>query len=182
VTRRRAAASALLIAAPCLGLVSRNLAIATAASATLVTSVLCAAVVVLDSHRRRRLQELILEGSPPGLGLVEDEIRRLVDPARRAQLALAIERALYEGEHWHEYLPASRPPHGVRHLPANRALISQIATGLRGEDVSPRAVILLDRLIQGGYGAAIYHGGEDWLSRELGRIRFELARDRSRQR
>jgi hypothetical protein len=176
-TRHAFHACALLVATPFLGLLSRNLAIAAAASAALVTSILCAAVVLLSSQRRRRVHDLILEGTPPGLGLIQTEVRRLLDPVSRARSAQALNRALYEGEHWHDLLPASRPPPGVRHLPSNAPLIREIARDLCGEYVSPRAVILVDRLIEGGYGAAIYQGGPDWVRRELGRIRFELARE-----
>jgi hypothetical protein len=35
-------------------------------------------------------------------------------------------------------------------------------------------MVLLDQLVRGGYGAAVYHGGADLVTRELGRIRFEL--------
>jgi hypothetical protein len=170
-------ASVLVVGAACLGPVSRSLAIATAASAGLVTSILCGAVAVLSARRRQRVHDLILEGTPPALGLIRAEVKRLLEPANRARVAHALDRALREGEHWHEYLPASRPPDGVRHLPPNGPLIREIATDLCGERVSARAVILLDRLIQGGYGAAIYQGGPDWVKRELGRIHFELRWD-----
>jgi hypothetical protein len=166
--------SALVIAAPCLAVLSRDLAIATVASAALVMTILCGGIAVLRSHRRRMVHDLILQGGPPALVLIRDEVGRLLDPAYRARVARALNRALYEGEHWHEYLPASRPPHGVRHLPPNARLIREITADLCGEHASPRAVIRLDRLIQGGYGAAIYQGGPDWVRRELGRIHFEL--------
>ena len=35
-------------------------------------------------------------------------------------------------------------------------------------------MVMLDRLVQGGYGATVYQGGPDWVRRELGRIHFEL--------
>ncbi len=168
-------ACALLVATPCLGLLGRNLGIAAGASAALVTSILCVAVAILGSQRRRRVHDLILEGSPPRLGLIQAEVRRLLDPVRRARSAQALTRVLYEGEHWYDFLPASRPPPSVRHLVSNAPLIHVIARDLCGEGVSPRAVILVDRLIEGGYGGALYVGGPDWVRRELGRIRFELA-------
>jgi hypothetical protein len=173
--RHTVSACALLVATPCLGLLSRNLGIAAGASAALVTSILCAAVAILSSQRRRRVHDLILEGSPPRLGLIQAEVRRLLDPVHRARSAQALTRALYDGEHWYDLLPASRPPPGVRHLPSNGPLIRAIARELCGEGVSPRAVILADRLIEGGYGGALYGSGPDWVRRELGRIHFELA-------
>jgi hypothetical protein len=168
-------ACVLLIATPCLGLLSRNLAIAAGGSAALVTSVLCVAVAVLGSQRRRRMHDLILEGGAPPLGLIQAELTRLLDPVHRARLSQALTRALYEGEHWYDLLPASRPPPSVRHLASNATVIRAIARALCGEGVSPRAVILIDRLIEGGYGGALYASGPDGVRRELGRICFELA-------
>ena len=178
--RHTVSACALLVATPCLGLLSRNLGIAAGASAASVTLILCAAVAILSSQRRRRVHDLILEGSPPRLELIQAEVRRLLDPVNRARSAQALTRALYEGEHWYDFLPASRPPPSVRHLASNAPLIHAIARDLCGDGVSARAVILVDRLIQGGYGGALYVGGPDWLRRELGRIRFELAGASSR--
>jgi hypothetical protein len=173
-THHALAASALLVAAPCLILVSRRLAIATEASAAVVTAILWGVVAVLGTSRRQHIHTLILAGAPPALGLIRSEAQRLVDPARRARVARMLDAALHEGEHWHEYLPASRPPPGVRHLPPNRRLIGEITSCLRDGHASPRAMVLLDQLVRGGYGAAVYHGGADLVTRELGRIRFEL--------
>lgn len=175
LTRRHTiAASALTIAAPCLAVVSPNLAVATTGCAALVASALYGTIAMLRSLRRERIHDLIVLGSPPPLPLIRDEVGQLLDGRYRARVARSLNRALYEGEHWHEYLPASRPPPGVRNLPANGPLVREITTDLYGEHVSPRAVILLARLMRGGYGAAIYQGGPDWLGRELGRIHFEL--------
>jgi hypothetical protein len=90
--------------------VSRSLAVATAASAALVTSILCGAVTILGRHRREHVHDLILRGGPPAVELIRGEVRRLVDIDNRLQVARALDRALCDGEHWHEYLPASRPP------------------------------------------------------------------------
>jgi hypothetical protein len=176
-TRQAATASALLAASPCIGLVSRGLAVATAAAATLVTVILCGAVAALGVRRRARVQDVILRGGASTAELVRDETARLLAPVHRARVAGRLARALYEGEHWEEYLPASRPPEGVRHLRPNAHVIHEIVSGLDGDTASARAVILLERFLQGGYGAAIYQsGGPDSVRRELGRIRFELGR------
>jgi hypothetical protein len=175
VTIRRASeTSALVLATPCLSLLSRDLAIAAASSAALVASILWGAAAVFGSQRRRRVHDLILQERAPQLGLIDAEVRRLLDPRHRARSAQALRRALYEGEHWHDFLPASRPPPGVRHLTSHAHVIRDIARDLDGEGITPRAVILVDQLIEGGYGAAIYQGGPDRVGRELGRLRFEL--------
>lgn len=168
-------ASAVLAAAPCVILVSRRHGVAAAASAALAAAAFWGVVALLRTCRRQRVHDLILTGAAPALPLIQLESRRLVDPARRAAVAGALEAALYEGLHWHEYLPASRPPPGVRHLPPNDRLVHEVTSCLRDGPVTPRAMVLLDRLIQGGYGAAVYQGGPEWVRRELGRIRFELA-------
>jgi hypothetical protein len=168
----------LIVAAPFLDLVSRSLAVTATASATLVTSILCAAVAILGAQRRRRIHDLILEGSAPQLGLIQAEVSRLLDPRHRAQSARALTRALSDAEHWHDLLPASRPPPSVRHLAPHAPLIRALARALCSHGVSPRAVILTDRLIEGGYGGTLYARDPDRVRRELGRIRFELDSDR----
>jgi len=167
-------ASALLFAAPCLTLVSRSVAGATEASAAVVAAALWGTVALIGACRRERVHDLILAGAPSGLEVIRSEIRRLLDPTHCARIGATLDAALHEGEHWHEYLPASRPPAGVRHLPPNGWLIRDITARLREAPASPRAMVLLHRLVQGGYGAAVYQGGPEWARRELGRIRFEL--------
>jgi hypothetical protein len=174
-TDRAVEASALLVAAPCLVVVGPEPAIAAEGSAALVTAILWAVVAVLRGRRRQRVHDLIVAGEPRRLPLILSESRRLVDRDRCSRVAATLDAALHAGEHWYEYLPASRPPAGVRHLPANGPLIRGIAARLREGPVSPRAMVMLDRLVRGGYGAAVYQGGGDWLRRELGRVRFELA-------
>jgi hypothetical protein len=79
-----------------------------------------------------------------------------------------------DGERWHEFLPAARPPVGVRNLPAYAASIRDVARGLRDHDVSARAIVMVERLAAGGYGSALYEADQAWLGRELTRIRYEL--------
>ena len=71
-------------------------------------------------------------------------------------------------------MPAARPPHGVRNLPAHAAAVRDIARGLRDRDASVRAIVLVERLATGGYGSALYEADQAWLGRELTRIRYEL--------
>jgi hypothetical protein len=103
------------------------------------------------------------------------EVRRLSAPAYRERLATSLERALHDGEHWHEFMPAARPPCGVRNLPAHGATIHEIACRLRADRPSVRGVVLVERLQRGGFGSALYYGDRLWLSVELNRIRFELS-------
>jgi hypothetical protein len=166
--------SALVLVAPCLAVVGGRLGVAAGVSAALVAAALWVVVAVLGSCRKRCIHDLILEGGAPALPLIRSESSRLVEPARRARVACMLDTALDEGVHWHEYFPASRPPPGVRHLPPNDRLIHEITSCLRDGRATPRAMILLHRLVEGGYGAAVYQGGPDWVRRELGRIRFEL--------
>jgi hypothetical protein len=153
-------ASALLVAVPFLALVSRPLAIATEASAAFVAAILWGVVAVLRTHRRQRAHDVILDGTSPALRLIRSEAQRLIHPAHCARVARALDAVLHDGEHWHEYLPASRPPPGARHLPPNGGLIREITSRLRDGRVTPRTMVMLDRLIQGGYGAAVYQAGQ----------------------
>jgi hypothetical protein len=155
-------------------LVDRTLAAAVGASAAVVAAVCWGIAAALAGRRRRCVHQVILAGAPAPSLVVRSEMRRLTRPARCASAAAALEAALHEGVHWYTYLPASRPPPGVLHLPPNAPVIHEITTCLLNGQVSPRAMILLDRFIQGGYGAAVYQGGPEWAKRELGRIRFEL--------
>jgi hypothetical protein len=104
-----------------------------------------------------------------------EEAARLQSPALRAALAKSLARALHDAEHWNELLVASRPPWGVRRLTAHAAVIHAIidALGASGPH-SLRATVLLEWLIQGGYGSALYESHDNWLAGELARIHFEL--------
>jgi hypothetical protein len=174
-TRQGATTSALLVAAPWIGVVDPSAAIATIAAAGLVTATLCAVAAVLRSQRRAHVCDLILRGDGSAVELVRDESRRLLYPAHRTEIARRLGRTLHDAEHWDEYLPASRPPAGVGHLRGNGRAIREVVDALQADGVSARAVILVERFVHGGYGADAYHStGSDAVRRELGRIRFEL--------
>jgi hypothetical protein len=148
--------------------------------AVLGVSLLAEAVVwtVIGGYtlrRRRLIHDLFAAGCAPPLASVRAEAGRLLDPAHRRRLAGLLERALDEGERWYEFTPASRPPYGVRWLPEHAAAIHEIADGLRRPGATPRSVVLVERLMRGGYGSAIYERPGDWLGCELRRIRYELA-------
>jgi hypothetical protein len=180
--RHAATACALLAAAPFIGLISRDLAVATGVAAMLVTTISCGVVAALSSRRRTQVHELVLERRSSAAELVRHEVGRLLDPSHRAEVARRLGRALHEAEHWDEYLPASRPPEAVLHLRTNAQAVHAIVEAIHGDEVSPRAVILLERFVKGGYGAAVYQGGgPDLVRRELGRIRFELGADAGRR-
>jgi hypothetical protein len=155
-------------------LAGRGAWVATVASAVLVEGGAGIALLGLRSLRRQRIHDMIVAGTVPDLEVVRTEVRRLQSDAHRRGLANALERALADGERWHEFMPAARPPHGVRNLPAHAAAVRDIARGLRDRDVSVRAIVLVERLAAGGYGSVLYEADQAWLGRELTRIRYEL--------
>jgi hypothetical protein len=143
-------------------------------SATLSVRV-CAAVAVLGSQHRRAgarpyprrraasARPCASRGEAPGRSRPPRSIRARAYPCPLRRRALVRFPA--------GVTTASRRPPSRIECAAIRAIVRD----LRGDGVSPRAVILVDRLIEGGYGGALYEGGLDRLRRELGRIRFELA-------
>jgi hypothetical protein len=147
-------------------------------SAALAAAVCCASLLgvgwLLDAMRRWRIHDLILRSGWVESESFADELGRLRRRSNCDRLATGLERALADGCRWAELLPASRPPPGARHLAANAAAIGAITAGLRAGHASPRAIVMLERLMRGGYGSALYGGGPEWLRRELGRIRFEI--------
>ena len=167
---------ALALASPAvLVLMDRASAVALLVAATAVEAGLCAGIAIARSVRRDRIHDMILAGTIPELAVVAVEVGRLASADHRRKLAASLERALDDGEHWHEFLPAARPPYGVRDLPAHAETIREIATGLRGDVPSIRGVVLVERLLRGGFGSALYGGHRGWLASELNRIRYELA-------
>lgn len=148
-----------------------------ALAAAVWAAVLLAANGILGAVRRDRIHEVILSRGSAGCASFAHEVRRLGRASNRERLAAGLERALADGRRWAELLPASRPPPGARNLPANAAAIAAIAAGLRANHAPVRAIVMLDRLMRGGYGSALYDAGPDWLRRELGRIRFEIESD-----
>lgn len=173
-TTLAAGASALLLVAVSLALVNPGLAIGAGWSMAVVAPTCWGIVVVLAGHRRRCVHQVILEGADPASQVVRSERRRLTDPDRCARVAAVLDTALHESAHWNAYPPASRPPFGALPLASNAPVVEQITTCLRNAVPSPRAMVLLDRFVRGGYGADIYQAGPEWVRRELGRIRFEL--------
>src|SRR5689334_18059949 len=167
---------ALVIAgSPVMLVAGRDAWLATIASAALVTLGVGVSVLALRATRRARIHDLIVACAAPDIDVVRDEVRRLRSEHHRLTLARAVERALADGERWHEFMPAARPPHGVRNLPTHAVAVREIARGLREITASARAVVMVERLATGGYGSALYEADQVWLGRELRRIRYELA-------
>lgn len=165
----------LLLGAPATAVaMDRASATALFVAAAIVEAGLCGGIALMRIARRGRIHDLIVAGTTPDLGVVRDEIRHLRSEGHRLMLASSIERALADGERWHEFMPAARPPHGVRNLPVHADAVHDIARGLRGESASARAIVLVERLATGGYGSALYGADRIWLGRELTRIRYEL--------
>lgn len=165
---------ALIAGSPIVLLAGRDAWIATVASAVVAEAGAGVAMLGLRVARRERIHDMIIAGDVPGLDVVQTEVRRLQSDAHRRVLAVALERSLADGERWHEFMPAARPPVGVRNLPAHAASIRDIACGLRDRDASVRAIVMVERLAAGGYGSALYEADQAWLGRELTRIRYEL--------
>jgi hypothetical protein len=177
VHRQACVAGACAAASCAFAAVDHRTGASAAAAATVCTASLLLAGWVLAAVRRGRIHDLILRSECVESGSFAREVRRLRGRSNRERLAAGLEHALADGSRWAELLPASRPPPGARHLAANAAAITAITTGLRAGDASPRAIVMLERLMRGGYGSALYEGGPEWLRRELGRIRFEIASD-----
>ena len=103
-----------------------------------------------------------------------EETARLQSAALRARLRASLAHALHDAEHWDQLLVASRPPWGVRRLRAHAALVHAIIDALDAPGPhSLRATVLLERLIKGGYGSALYESDSDWLTHELARIHYD---------
>ena len=160
-----------------LAAVDRRAGACAALAAAAWTAVLLVATGILGVARRTRIHEVILSRGSLDRESFVREVGRLQRQWNRERMAKGLERALADGTRWPELLPASRPPPGARNLPANAVTIAAIAAGLRADHVPVRAIVMLDRLMRGGYGSALYGGGADWLRRELGRIRFEIDAD-----
>jgi hypothetical protein len=165
---------ALIAGSPVMLLIGRDAWIATVASAVLVEAGAGIALLGFRSLRRQRIHDMIVGGTVPDLEAVRAEVRRLQSDGHRDRLASALERALVDGERWHSFMPAARPPLGVRNLPAHAPAITEIARGLRDRRAPVRAIVMVERLAAGGYGSALYGADQAWLGRELTRIRYEL--------
>ncbi len=165
---------ALILGSPVMLVAGRDVWFATVASAALVEAGIGVAILSFRAARRQRIHDMIVAGDVADIDVVHAEVRHLRSDNHRQQLAGALERALADGEHWHEFMPAARPPIGVRNLPAHAAAIRGIAHGLRDREAPIRAIVLVERLAAGGYGSALYEADQAWLGRELTRIRYEL--------
>jgi hypothetical protein len=165
---------ALIAGSPAVLLAGRDTWAATVGSALVVEVGAGVAILALRSLRRQRIHDMIVAGNVPDLEVVRAEVRRLQSDDHRRWLASALEKALADGERWHEFTPAARPPLGVRNLPAHASAIREIARDLRDHGASVRAIVMVERLAAGGYGSALYEADQAWLGRELTRIRYEL--------
>jgi hypothetical protein len=173
---RRQTAAAGAVAAGSVGVAAfdRRAALAAAAAGLGCAALLLVWAGALAAVRRRRIHDMILLRTRVDCEPFALELDRLSGRANRERLAAGLERALADGSRWSEILPASRPPPGARDLPANLAAILAIADALRTGRASPRAIVMVERLMRGGYGSALYEGGPVWVRQELGRIRFEI--------
>lgn len=146
-------------------------------SAAVVALALAGLVTWLKDECRRRARDVIIQhGASLAVPEVEAEAGRLAGIEHRRRLAVRLETALDAAERWWQISPASRPPPTVRNvLPHRETAFTAIAL-LRGEQASPRGVALVERLLDGGYGSALYVGDERGVGEELRRAVFELSR------
>jgi hypothetical protein len=138
--------------------------------AELVLFMVCALARQLQ---REHVLRLIASGRA-GLPVEEisREAQRLVTPRHRGQLAERLERALDEAVAWHRLPVASRPPPGVRLLCGFAPEVRAIAGQLRDGQPALPGIALLELLLTGGYGSALYAGDHDLLREQLWRIRY----------
>jgi hypothetical protein len=146
-------------------------------SAAAVALVLAGLVVWLRDECRRRAREVIIHhGAGLAVPEVEAEAGRLARIEHRRRVAARLESALDSAERWWQISPALRPPPTVRNmLPHREAAVAAIEL-LRSDHASPRGVALVERLLDGGYGSALYLGDERCVGEELRRAVFELTR------
>jgi hypothetical protein len=174
VHRQAVECVAVAVGSPVIAWFDLRVGLAVAGSAAAAAAVLTAGMGVLATARRRCVHEVVLSGHAVECEAFANEVRRLQDRQHRERLASVLERALSDGRKWGQLMPASRPPPGARYLPEHETTIVAIVAGLRRDGASPRAVVLVERLVGGGYGSSLYAAHAEWLRRELGRIRFEL--------
>jgi len=138
--------------------------------AELVLLMLCALARQLQ---REHVLRLIVSGRARlPVDEISREAQRLVTPGHRAQLANRLERALDEAVRWHQLPVASRPPPGTRLLCAFAPEVRAIVEQLRSGQPALPGVALLELLLAGGYGSALYAGDSDLLRQQLWRIHY----------
>jgi hypothetical protein len=145
VRRQACVAGGCAAASVTVAAVDRRLAASVALGAAIWAVVLFAATGMLGAVRRTRIHEVILSRGSLDRESFAGEVRRLRRRSNRERLAVGLERALADGRRWAELLPASRPPPGARNLPANAAAITAIVAGLRRDQPSARAIVMLER-------------------------------------
>jgi hypothetical protein len=142
------------------------------AAAAAVQIALCIGIAMVIQSKRSQARDLIVEGreSLP-LRCVTAERRRLLDPSQRRRLALLVDQAVDAAENWERIAVASRPPQAIRRIRPAAPELRELATELRTNEMSVRAVALTARLLAGGHASPVYTGRLDELRAELVRIR-----------
>lgn len=143
-------------------------------SAALVAQLVLLMICALARQLQREHVLRLIASGRAGLTVEEisREAQRLASPRHHAQLAERLERALDEALRWHQLPVASRPPPGVRLLCTFAPEVRAIAGQLRGGQSALPGVALLELLLTGGYGSALYAGDKDLLREQLWRIRY----------
>jgi hypothetical protein len=146
-------------------------------SAALVMELVLAMLYTLARQlQREQVLRLIAAGRARlPVGEISREAQRLAPPGHHSQLAERLERALDEAVRWDQLPVASRPPPEIRLLCAFTPEVRGIAGQLRSGRPALPGVALLELLLTGGYGSALYAGDQDLLRQYLWRIRYLIS-------
>jgi len=167
----------LALAATVLVPLSPLAALTLAAAGAVGAVALAALIAALERLRRQRIDDAILAGQTAPVAIFEQERQRL--SGHHAQvMAKALARALHSAVHWREIPPSLRPVQGIRLLEPYRDQVTAIIDGLRGSDVPPEAVILVEQLLVRGLGATAGEGDQARVRQALLRIQYLLDHQR----
>jgi hypothetical protein len=154
-------------------------------AAGLVQLTLAAGIGVLVLLRYDRARALIIDGYEAlPLTAIEQERNRLLSRRRRLVLAGSIEHLVQTAEQWSRTPrlrhPATRPLFSVPVVLTHAKELQRVAAMLRSDQMSARAVALVDRLLTSP-GSPLYEKPfgareeDDALARELQRIEAALS-------
>jgi hypothetical protein len=176
VMRRQAGAlAAFLLLAAVLSHQSLRRAVPVELCGLVVGLVLGCGIAGQVAATRRLARELIIERGRADIAELVPERERLLGEENRERLAEQLLRTLRLAESFDRLAVASRPPPGVRPLARHADLVRSIAARLEQPRPSLRGVALVERLLDGGYAASIYHLDPVALEREIRRIRCQLS-------
>jgi hypothetical protein len=143
-------------------------------AATIMQLGLAVGLALHAQLQRDRARELIIAGrSDLPLPTLRRERRRLQRPRQRRSLAHALDDLARAAERWPTFVPTYRPLFDPRHVRAATPQLRAIATRLRANTVTVRALARVERLLTSG-ASPLYSRELDELRHELKRIEAEL--------